>query len=1014
MGGAGRGGGLSHPVRLGEGTDRPGVGAGGVTVAPRPAAYGGRAAPEDLVLLHLAEAEAEGVVPTQRRLAGELRASQPSVSRSLARLEAAQMIRVHAVSLRSPGIGERAYSLTPSGERHAKEIRRSLRDLRWTGSEITLGDLEATLNVRRLSLLLEAMQQGLRPEELLARHAPGVEEASTAFVAGAPSAPIVGRFGERLRLVRSLRLLRSPDSRGEVLVLVGPAGAGKSRLLRFAEEFARDNGIRVLVGRPLSGPRLLFSPYEEMLGSRPTAHSGASSERPGTETQGPADPLLTRARGRAGSRAARLLRYLDRIESMAREGPLLVLVDDLERSAPSSLQVFEFLGTNLPRLEVPVLLLAASREEGTPAGLSPRFPVARVVELLDRFQRSGLPRLDVLRLGPLSTGEARALLHAALGPDQPPAGSAPVLRSVLERARGNPFFLLEGVREVKDRGWLAPNDRAGKGARALWRGLAVSPSVRRLVASRLSGLPAAHRTLLEMAACLGEEFDTAPLEALAAARGDRRPGTVARRLEELTTHWQLLRPAGPARYAFAHVLYQEVLQEGSPSRHRWSKLLAEWWERERPHETLTIARLYHAAQDAERGLPWIDRAIAEVVDRQAYASAELYVRAAHELLASNPRDRAARIPADLALADRLWSLGATRSSQGVLEVVLDTPLPRALRWEAEAALLNALAVTDPVVARERFEALRNEVRRSGVRAPDRLAGQLAAVEAFLHLQAGEWDQCLELAELALRRLGRSDDWIWTSWARLSRSTALLSLGRWFEAMDACREDRARYQEETHTTMLALLDNIEGRVQMILGEPERAWRCFDVGFRLASRIGSATVMASLLANRAAAEVAKGDVPAARSSVDALVDLAMKFDLTVHGAWAQYRRAQVLWAEGRVAEADRAFDAARIGFERLGLAGPGLLPQVYRAVREIRSGHRRAGEEALRGLQASLGIADADERALLPPEAAEAGARGADGPRGRARGSVVTPGGKAGSVRGSAEPAAAHAGARFGTG
>ncbi len=923
----------------------------------------GRAAPDDLVLLHVAEAAEDGQVATQRWLARELRASQPSVSRSLRRLEARHAIRVHVASLRSPGLGERAYALTPAGSKRLNEVRDGLRGLRWPGSEIALGDLEATFGVRRLSSLFEAMRQGGPLEVLLSQFGTPESTGGSEARTGETVVPLVGRLAERLRLVRHLRRLKTPEARGEVLLFVGPPGVGKTRLLQFAQEFARERSVRVVAGRPLSGyQRVLFSPFEEML-----AHRRTDSPLPAPVAARSGGPASAPPR-RGTSRAARLLRYLDRIEAMAREGPLLLVIDDLELCGPSALQVFDFLSANLPRLELPVVLLAASQDQSRAIGMSPRLGHDPIPALLDRLDRSGSRGVEIVRLGALSAAESRALVDVALGGELPAASTTPVLRRLLARARGNPFFLLESVRELRESGKLAPtapsSARGRPGAPP-----PLSANVRRFLAARLAGLAPADRRLLEVAACIGDDFEVAPLQALASRRGGRSgPRDVSGPLRRIAERGEILRPNGPGRYAFTHVLYREVLEESLPDRHRWAASLAQWWEHERSSDVLTIARLYYAAGDADRGLPWIDRALEEVVEHQAYENAEIYVRAAHDLLERRPKDRLARAEREIALAGRLWALGAARAAQGVLEVVLSAPLPRLVRWEGEAMLLNTLTVTAPGEGRSRYEALASEMKGLGPRAPDRLVGERQAVGSFLQAQAGDWERSLELAESAIRKI-RVDDWIWSTWARVARSTALLSLGRWFDVIAACREDRARFRDERHAPFLALLDNIEGRVHLVLGDPERAWRCFESGFRLANRIGNAAVLGSLIANRAGAEVARGKLADARASIDALLDLSVKFDFPVHAAWARYRLGQVLWAEGRFHEADRTLAATQREFEQLGLTGPALLPQVYRALRDARTGRARAGADEMLRLDRSLEVADADERALLPREALE---------------------------------------------
>ncbi len=983
----------TQPVRLSpaSGVGRPIAAPGGLRER-----RSSRVAPEEMLLLLLAEASGGEEALTQRQLAREMGASQPSISRSLARLEARREVRIHLISLLGQGRAERGYTLSPDGAARVERFRAELRQTFWPGHDLTLGDLEASLSGTRLSTLLIALRQGTSPAALMASHRPEDDlRVPSTFFAGSEAAPaggrgvgrpgagvpLVGRVAERLRLVRALRSLGAPGAQGEVLLLLGPAGVGKSRLLEFAVEHARSLRYPVISGRVLSGPRLPFSPFEEMFAAGGRAWGSPALADPGAGVPARSPPRASRRtdatafwtesktqRGLRIPRVRRMLGYLERIEGLSRHGPLLIVLDDLERASPASLQVYHFLATNIPRLERPVLFLGASRDEEEMDRPGPLRGRNDLLDLQDRLRRSNSPHLEVLRLGPLSSRESRVLLRAPLdggsAPDLPPS----VARHILERSRGNPLFLLEGAREGRTRLGSAPlaPQGAGRGtARVSSRPLPVPASVRRMLRSRLAALPPARRRLLEMAACIGEEFEVAPLRALVVATGAGRPSEVIRGLWELSERWHLLRPTGPLRYAFTHLLFQETLLETASERERWSGLLASWWEQSRPEEVGVIALLYHAARDQERGLPWIESAIERAMQGQAYENVGVYVRAAHDLLAQRPgalRERAAK---DIALANRLWALGSIRATRSVLESVLSHPLPSVLRWEAEATLLNALAATAPGEARAGFEELQLEVVRShGGRVPELLLGEIASISAFLLGQAGDWEGCLRSAEAASAHLSGTNDWIWTTWALFTRGVALLSLGRGEEALALCRESRRRYTDELYLPFRALLDNLEGRIQLVAHDSERARQCFDEGFRLSRRIGNVSVMASLLANRAAAELMAGDAEGSGATIDELSDLAEKFDLSVHSAWAQYRRAQWLWMVRRQRESVEAFREAREAFLRIGLFAPALLPQVYEACLDVQHGVRKGAEATLTSLLGALGTVDPDERVLLP--------------------------------------------------
>jgi predicted ATPase len=134
-----------------------------------------------------------------------------------------------------------------------------------------------------------------------------------------------------------------------------------------------------------------------------------------------------------------------------------------------------------------------------------------------------------LRLDPLPTASAEALLRALLGDD---LSLVPLKRLVIERTEGNPFFLEESVRAlvetrvlVGERGAyrLAPHVGAaprGRPEGGNHRGLPLAPNiqvpatVQAVLAARIDRLPPEEKWLLQTAAVIGTEVPLALLQAI--------------------------------------------------------------------------------------------------------------------------------------------------------------------------------------------------------------------------------------------------------------------------------------------------------------------------------------------------------------------------------------------------------------------------------------------------------------------------------------------------------------------
>src|SRR5690242_17267739 len=222
--------------------------------------------------------------------------------------------------------------------------------------------------------------------------------------------PIIGREAGLARL----RGLVDPVPRaGQVLVVTGEAGMGKTVLLAEAAERARSAGMRILAvtGRE-SESKLAFAGLHQLL--RPVL-SGAAG-LPGRQAQAllsalglaadpvAPDPLMTR------------VAVLTLLSDLSERSPVLVVADDAQWLDRSSLDALAFAGSRLDAERV--VLLVGARGQAPPSGFDRGFPE--------------------LHLEPLSAPDADRLLD---GQPRPPRGRARV--QVLAQAAGNPMALIE-------------------------------------------------------------------------------------------------------------------------------------------------------------------------------------------------------------------------------------------------------------------------------------------------------------------------------------------------------------------------------------------------------------------------------------------------------------------------------------------------------------------------------------------------------------------------------------------
>src|SRR4051812_2469527 len=257
------------------------------------------------------------------------------------------------------------------------------------------------------------------------------------------TAALLEREAELSELDRLVADARS--GRGRLVLIEGPSGIGKTRLLQAARTGARESGMTALAARaseldrefPFGAVRQL---YEPLLAKADAARRAQLLQG----AAGLAGRLLGAEPGN-GTTAAEPHAFLHALywltANLAEEGPVALAVDDLHWADANSLRFLQFLA---PRLdELPLLVALATRPH------EPGFD-RRVVDALATD-----PLAVVLRPGPLSQGAVAALVAGELGEGYEKDFSA----ACREATGGNPFLVGELMRELAREGVAPEADR---------------------------------------------------------------------------------------------------------------------------------------------------------------------------------------------------------------------------------------------------------------------------------------------------------------------------------------------------------------------------------------------------------------------------------------------------------------------------------------------------------------------------------------------------------------------------
>ncbi len=345
----------------------------------------------------------------------------------------------------------------------------------------------------------------------------------------ATSPPLLGRR----RAMQTLRATVQRARPGRMVLVVGAPGAGRNRMLREAWELAVRAGME---------------PWRAEIDDE----GALSAESPGGRCT--ADDLPSRLRERAR--------------------PVALVVRELHRASPATLESMKSLRKELSVLEHPVLLFASLLGRGDSPAIRLAFmDAARVV------------------LRPLTRGEVGALMEAMLGEGALPART---VNRVAEATGGQPGFVREMIQAMAERGLFEA--RPAPGGRVRWHDrsqgrIAVPPPIRRALMRQFASQPREALRPLGAVAMAGEAARTAVLAKALGLREDRLEAT----LEALHRRGLLTEADAQGRRRFTIRLAEQVLLDklSATTRQHLEQRLAVALPDERP--SLDAVRILSAA-----------------------------------------------------------------------------------------------------------------------------------------------------------------------------------------------------------------------------------------------------------------------------------------------------------------------------------------------------------------------------------------------------------------------------------
>lgn len=708
-----------------------------------------------------------------------------------------------------------------------------------------------------------------------------------AFHAAGQLVPLIGRDDELALLLRCWAEART--GRGQVVLLSGEPGIGKSRLLAALQDRLQEAPHAVL--RCFCAPHREDSPLYPVIAELERVAGFVHGDPPGVRLR-KLQALLASALAPAADLAllaellslppgnqdsspsvpaqrkreltfAALLRHVERL---AGRDPLLILFEDVHWIDPSSRELLDLLVERAAGARV--LLVVTFRPEFMPPWLGRPHVGALMLNRLDR------------------AGAAELAKEIARGTAVP----ADLVDEIVERADGVPLFVEELTKAVLEAG------TDGSLAVMAPAALAVPATLHASLMQRLDRLGPTARAVAQVGAVIGREFSHELLAAMAGL--DERD--LAAALGQLVGAGLVFRRDGSAErgYLFKHALvrdaaYGTLLRE---RRRHLHALAARALEEQFPALVRAAPELlaHHLSEAGQVGPAvryWLEagqRAAQRSADREAVN----HLRRGLELLASLPpsteRDRT-ELDFQLALGTPLIALHGWSGP------------PVAAAYERAGALCERLG-DDAQLAPALFGLASNRVVRGETRAALRLAERCRAA--------------------ALRRQDPVDRLL----AHRARGAALMQLGALAEARaefeaipvlyDPARDRglAARCVTDPRASGLSFL----AIVLWLLGYPDQARRTAGEASSRAADLGHANTTGHVLCHGGGGELAQllRDVPAARACADRVMALAAEHDMPM---WCGYGRVLHGWTLAEEHHPSEGLSLVRQGIDELDALG-----------------------------------------------------------------------------------------------
>ncbi|MBD2497938.1 ATP-binding sensor histidine kinase [Nostoc sp. FACHB-280] len=328
---------------------------------------------------------------------------------------------------------------------------------------------------------------------------------------------------------------RVANTQTEIVLVTGSSGIGKTAVINEIhkpivrqrsyfikgkfDQFQRDiplsafiQALRGLIGQLLAGSDTQIQQWKDnILSALGTQGQIIIDVIPELERIIGRQPEITELSGSASQNRFNLLLQKFIQVFATKDQPLVIFLDDLQWADHASLKFIQFL---MGETSSPAIVSETNRTESIPGNIlligayrdNEVFNIHPLILTLNEIKKTGT-QISQIQLRPLNQSSLNYLITDTLHCSEVLA--IPLTQMVFAKTQGNPFFATQFLKALYDEGLITLNFEAGywQYNLAKIKTLTFTDDVVDFMAIQIEKLPQNTQNILQLAACIGNEFD---------------------------------------------------------------------------------------------------------------------------------------------------------------------------------------------------------------------------------------------------------------------------------------------------------------------------------------------------------------------------------------------------------------------------------------------------------------------------------------------------------------------------